>query len=142
MLHAVITVESWYNPNAVSRTGAMGLMQLMPETAKRYGVNNRRDVKENINGGSHYLSELLRMFNNNIRLALAAYNAGPTRVRKWMRELGDPREFEVDVIDWVERIPFKETRNYVQRVLENLQVYRQILSKKIVLKSIVDDLKK
>ena len=61
-------------------------------------------------------------------LTLAAYNAGPSRARAWMREYGDPRDPEVDVIDWVETIPFRETRNYVQRVLENLQIYRQLLA--------------
>ncbi|SVC93597.1 uncharacterized protein METZ01_LOCUS346451, partial [marine metagenome] len=111
LLHAVITVESWYNPNAVSRAGAIGLMQLMPETAKRYGVNNRRDVKENIDGGSRYLSDLLIMFNNNIRLALAAYNAGENAVKKYKNEIP----------------PYKETQDYVRKVLKYYKKYQQTM---------------
>ena len=83
LLHAVITAESSYNPDAVSRAGAVGLMQLMPETAKQYGVSNRRNPKENIYGGSRYLRHLLRLFDNNLVLALAAYNAGEGAVKKY-----------------------------------------------------------
>ena len=111
LLHAIITVESWYNPNAVSRAGAIGLMQLMPETAKRYGVINRRDVKESINGGSRYLSDLLRMFNNNIRLALAAYNAGENAVKKYDNTVP----------------PFRETKNYVEKVIKYYKKYQQTM---------------
>ena len=111
LLHAVITVESWYNPNAVSRAGAIGLMQLMPETAKRYGVNNRRDAKENIDGGSRYLSDLLRMFNNNIKLALAAYNAGENAVKKYKNEIP----------------PYRETQDYVRKVLKYYKKYQQTM---------------
>ena len=111
LLHAVITVESWYNPDAVSRAGAMGLMQLMPETAKRYGVNNRRDAKENIDGGTRYLSDLLVMFNNNIRLALAAYNAGENAVKKYKNKIP----------------PYKETQDYVRKVLKYYKKYQQTM---------------
>ena len=110
-MHAIITVESWYNPNAVSRAGAIGLMQLMPETAKRYGVINRRDVKESINGGSRYLSDLLRMFNNNIRLALAAYNAGENAVKKYDNTVP----------------PYRETKNYVEKVIKYYKKYQQTM---------------
>ena len=111
LLHAIISVESWYDPNAVSRAGAIGLMQLMPETAKRYGVINRRDVKESINGGSRYLSDLLNMFNNNIRLALAAYNAGENAVKKYDNTVP----------------PYRETKNYVEKVIKYYKKYQQTM---------------
>ncbi len=111
LLHAIITVESWYNPNAVSQAGAIGLMQLMPETAKRYGVINRRDVKENISGGSHYLSDLLIMFDNDIRLALAAYNAGENAVKKYENTVP----------------PYKETQNYIKKVLKYYKKYQKTM---------------
>ncbi|HJP36665.1 MAG TPA: lytic transglycosylase domain-containing protein, partial [Gammaproteobacteria bacterium] len=80
LIHAVITAESAYDSNAVSRAGAVGLMQLMPGTAKRYGVGNRRDPRANVLGGTRYLKDLLTMFDNNLVLALAAYNAGENAV--------------------------------------------------------------
>ncbi len=101
LLHAVIRAESSYNPNAVSRAGAVGLMQLMPATAKRYGVRNRRDPVDNVNGGARYLRDLLKMFNSNVRLAVAAYNAGENAVIKYGRKVP----------------PYRETREYVKRVL-------------------------
>jgi soluble lytic murein transglycosylase-like protein len=108
LLHAVISVESRYNPKAVSRKGAAGLMQLMPATAKRYGVVDAFDPAQNLHGGAKYLRDLLGMFNNNMSLALAAYNAG-----------------EGAVIKHGNRIPpYRETRNYVSRVLDFYQRYR------------------
>jgi soluble lytic murein transglycosylase-like protein len=100
LLHAVITAESSYNPIAVSRAGAVGLMQLMPETAKRYGVKDRRDPYQNIHGGSRYLRDLLIMFKNDLTLALAAYNAGENAVKKYGNKVP----------------PYAETRNYVKKV--------------------------
>lgn len=100
LLHAVITAESSYNPTAVSRAGAVGLMQLMPETARRYGVKDRRNPYENIHGGSRYLRDLLTMFNNDLTLALAAYNAGEGAVKKYGNQIP----------------PYAETRNYVRKV--------------------------
>ena len=79
-MHAVIPAESGYNPNAVSRKGATGLMQLMPDTARRYGVQNILDPVQNIHGGVRYLKDLLAMFNGDIELALAGYNAGENAV--------------------------------------------------------------
>jgi soluble lytic murein transglycosylase-like protein len=100
LLHAVILAESGYNPHAVSAKGAIGLMQLMPGTAKRYGVTNAYDPSANVHGGTRYLRDLLKMFNNNIRLAVAAYNAG-----------------ENAVIGYGNKIPpYPETRNYVAKV--------------------------
>src|SRR5262249_26771257 len=116
-----------------SRAGARGLMQLMPSTAKwmagKMGINYNEplltvDPKYNISIGNAYLSGVLDSFSGSYVLSLAAYNAGPGRVRQWMREFGDPRDPGRDVVDWIEMIPFNETRGYVQRVLEGLQVYR------------------
>ena len=112
LLHAVITAESAYDPNAISRAGAVGLMQLMPETARRYGVKNRRNPSENLSGGARYLRDLLIMFNNNLALALAAFNAGEGAVR-----------------DNGNRIPpYQETRNYVKKVIEFYRKYRATMS--------------
>jgi soluble lytic murein transglycosylase-like protein len=112
LLHAVITAESSYNPNAISKAGAVGLMQLMPETAKQYGVNNRRNPRENIYGGSRYLRYLLKLFNNNLVLALAAYNAGEGAVKKYGNKIP----------------PYKETRNYVNKVIKYYKKYKLSMS--------------
>ena len=106
LLHAVITIESAYDPNAISRAGAVGLMQLMPATAKRYGVANRRNPSANLAGGTRYLKDLLLRFDSNIELALAGYNAGENAVEKFGNQIP----------------PFEETRNYVRKVL---QLYSQ-----------------
>jgi soluble lytic murein transglycosylase-like protein len=108
LLHAVITAESSYNANAISRAGAVGLMQLMPDTARRYGVSNRTDPRANILGGSRYLRDLLGMFNNNLVLALAAYNAGENAVIRHGKKIP----------------PYPETQTYVKRVLEYYKRYR------------------
>lgn len=108
LLHAVISVESRYNPRAVSSKGATGLMQLMPQTAKRYGVADAFDPRQNLNGGARYLRDLLRLFNNDTRLALAAYNAGEHAVMKHGNRIP----------------PYRETQNYVPRVLDFYQRYR------------------
>ncbi len=101
LLHAVIQAESAYNANAVSSAGAVGLMQLMPDTARRYGVSDRRDAEQNIDGGTRYLKDLLSMFNSNLKLAVAGYNAGEGAVMKYNNSVP----------------PYPETRNYVQQVL-------------------------
>lgn len=135
---ATIRQESAFEAEAISRAGARGMMQLMPATARlmaratgqSVGHSDHKllaDSNYNIRLGRSYMSHLLDDFDNSYVLALAAYNAGPGRVRQWMRDNGDPRKSNVDVVDWIEMIPFDETRNYVQRVLENLQVYRQRL---------------
>ncbi len=104
LVHAIIEVESDYNPNAVSRKGAMGLMQLIPETAQRYGVDNPFDPKQNIEGGVNYLKDLLKLFGGDLTLSLAAYNAGENSV---LRSGGVPA--------------FTETREYVRKVKKRYQ---------------------
>ncbi|MDE0409717.1 MAG: lytic transglycosylase domain-containing protein [Alphaproteobacteria bacterium] len=128
--------ESEMDPHARSRSGAVGLMQLLPGTAREvsrglglaYSRSRlREDRGYNITLGSAYLAELLEAFEGDRALALAAYNAGPNRVRQWLRIFGDPRRGEVDPIDWMELVPFAETRNYIQRVFESAAVYRHRL---------------
>ena len=92
--------------------------------------------------GRAYLGSLVDNFSGSYVLAVAAYNAGPSRVHQWMQDHGDPRRQNVDVIDWIERIPFTETRNYVQRVLENLQIYRFRLGTHLPSVSLASDLKR
>ena len=131
MIHAVTRQESLFNPQAVSPAGARGLMQLMPgtaqETSKRLGLPYARERLHeehyNLQLGASYLQRMINYFNGSHVLAVAAYNAGPGNVNKWLSRFGDPRQPTVDVIDWIEQIPFSETRNYVQRVLENAVVY-------------------
>jgi len=101
LLHAVIQAESAYNANAVSSAGAVGLMQLMPDTARRYGVSDRGDAEQNIDAGTRYLKDLLAMFNADLKLAVAGYNAGEGAVIKYNRTVP----------------PYPETQNYVQQVL-------------------------
>lgn len=108
LVHAVIHAESGFNPNAVSPKGASGLMQLMPATARRYGVQNIFDPQQNVGAGVHYLKDLLKMFGNNPRLALAAYNAGENSVKRFG---GIP--------------PYPETTQYVSKVLTLHTRYRK-----------------
>lgn len=108
LIHAVISAESGYNPLARSRKGAAGLMQLMPDTAKRYGVKNRLDPAQNIHGGARYLRDLVRMFNNDVQLAVAAYNAGENAVVRHGNRIP----------------PYSETMTYVPRVMSYYKKYR------------------
>lgn len=101
LLHAVIQAESAYNAKAISSAGAVGLMQLMPATARRYGVTDRYDPEQNVDGGTRYLKDLLAMFNSNLRLAVAGYNAGEGAVMKY--------NYTVP--------PYRETQDYVRHVL-------------------------
>lgn len=136
LVHAIIRQESGFFISARSHAGALGLMQIMPATARQVARANklrynrkklRHDAAANMVIGRAYLENLLETFDGSYILTLVAYNAGPSRAKRWMRQFGDPRTREVDPVDWVEMIPFDETRNYVQRVLENLQVYRVLL---------------
>ncbi len=137
-IHAIIRQESMFNQYARSHAGARGLMQLMPATAREVARKlNLRYSKSrltsnpvyNITLGSYYLNERVEQFDGSYLLASASYNAGQGNVRKWLAEHGDPRQLKTmeDKIDWIESIPFSETRNYVMRILENLQLYRYAL---------------
>jgi soluble lytic murein transglycosylase len=132
IIHAIARQESQFDRTAVSRAGARGLMQLMPGTAREQsgklglGYNQSAlisDTDYNIRLGSSYFQRMLNYYGGSYPLAVAAYNAGPGNVNKWLRAYGDPRTHGVDILDWVEAIPIFETKNYVQRVLENAVVY-------------------
>lgn len=134
---ALIRQESAFDPRAVSTRGARGMMQLLPSTAKsvaratgqRYSrAGLLDDPQYNIQLGMAYLNSMMAKFDHAPALALAAYNAGPSRVNRWLRQIGDPRTGDIDLIDWIESIPFDETRNYIQRILESETVYRELLS--------------
>ena len=130
--YAIARQESGFNPRAISSAKAQGLMQVMPATAKLVAKKNgvAFDAKRllepvyNVQIGSAELGDVLDAYRGSYILAFVAYNAGRGRVREWIERFGDPRDPKVDPVDWVERIPFSETRNYVQRVMENMQVYR------------------
>lgn len=108
LLHAVVQVESGYNPRAVSRKGAVGLMQLMPATARELGVHDSADPKANLRGGARLLRSLITTFHGDLALALAAYNAGESSVRRYAMQVP----------------PFAETRSYVAAVLRRYQALR------------------
>lgn len=137
---AVIRQESEFDEDATSYVGARGLMQLMPYTAKLvakqaklpYSKNKIKNPDYNIKLGSYYLAGLLEAYEGSYPFALAAYNAGPKRVKYWKKINGNPQKGDINYVDWIELIKFKETRNYVQRVLENVNVYKYILSGKPV----------
>ncbi len=133
---AITRQESAFDVRAISRAGARGLMQLMPRTARITSKKiNHKYVRKNltlkpeynIKLGSYYFKEMLSKFNGSFVLALAAYNAGPNRVSRWLRIYGDPRKDGVDQVTWIELIPISETRNYVQRVLEGIYMYGVVL---------------
>ena len=137
LLLALMRQESSFDSFAESHVGARGLMQIMPATAKNMArqlnvpyskTRLMTDPRYNLMLGRAYISGLLDKYGDSYVLALAAYNAGPKRVKRWLRSNGDPRSSEVDTLDWIERIPFYETRTYIQRVLGNLQVYRMLLN--------------
>jgi soluble lytic murein transglycosylase len=138
LLMGVGRQESLFNTWVTSRAGAAGLLQLMPRTAflmaRQQGLPYNRglltgDPDYNVRLGSHYLKTLLKRYDGEVALAVAAYNAGPTRVDEWVRLHGDPRRRDRHhLVDWIELIPFDETRNYVQRVLEGRDMYRRRLA--------------
>ena len=138
LIHAISRQESVFDTKARSPAGALGLMQLMPatakETARKLGVRHTTsmlttDPHHNMLLGSTYLSSMVARYDGAYPMAIAAYNAGPGRVDKWLTTIGDPRKGEISWIDWMESIPIYETRNYVQRVLEGVYVYRLRLRK-------------
>ncbi len=138
MVLAIARRESEFDPKVISHAGARGLMQLMPRTAeavsgwlgKDYELSRlTSDAEYNAELGSAYLAKLAEDFNGNVVMMSAGYNAGPSRPERWMELYGDPRKGQIDVIDWIETIPFDETRNYVMRVAESLPVYRARLGR-------------
>ncbi len=133
LILGVIRQESSFDPMTVSQSGARGLMQLMPGTAAQaaHGLGLPEslpaltaDSGYNLRLGTAYLRSLLDLYDGSVPLAIAAYNAGPTHVSEWLASYGDPRTGAVAMLDWIELIPFSETRNYVQRVIESEVVYR------------------
>ncbi len=136
---SIIRQESEFDLSANSHAGAKGLMQLMPYTAKLVAKQAKlpyskskltADPEYNINLGSHYIAGLILEYDGAYPFAIAAYNAGPKRVRYWKKLNKDPQKSQIDYINWIELIKFKETRNYVQRVLENYNVYRYLLEQR------------
>jgi len=139
---SIIRQESEFDMSANSHAGAQGLMQLMPYTAKLVSKQAKlpysksrltKDPEYNINLGSHYIAGLILNYDGAYPFAVAAYNAGPKRVSYWKKINKNPQKNQIDYVDWIELIKFKETRNYVQRVLENYNVYRYVLEKKPIL---------
>ncbi|MDA9931490.1 lytic transglycosylase domain-containing protein [Candidatus Pelagibacter sp.] len=138
LILSIIRQESEFDLRANSHAGAKGLMQLMPYTAKLVSKQAKlpysksrltTDPEYNINLGSHYIAGLILQYDGAYPFAVAAYNAGPNRVKYWKKINKNPQKKQIDYVDWVELIKFRETRNYVQRVLENYNVYRYILEK-------------
>ena len=148
LAYAIARQESAFNPAAISPANARGLLQILPGTAKgvagRHGLSYSSDrlttdAGYNATLGAHYLGEQINDFGGSYILTFIAYNAGPRRVPEWLNRYGDPRGKPIDeVVDWIERIPFAETRGYVQRVMENYQVYKTRLGQKA---DIVSDLR-
>ncbi len=137
LLYSLSRQESEFNPVAKSRVGARGLMQIMPRTARAIARQHKvkykrsaltKDPSYNVMLGVAHLGDLLADYNGSYILTLVAYNAGGGRVRNWTKEFGDPRAKDVDAIDWVERIPFTETRNYVKKILNGVQIFRSRLN--------------
>lgn len=131
-IHAITRQESQFDRAAISHAGARGMMQLMPGTAREvagklglsYDAGSlTSDTNYNMTLGSTYFQQMLRYYGGSYPLAVAAYNAGPGNVNKWLRANGDPRTGSIDILEWIEAIPIFETKNYVQRVLENAVVY-------------------
>jgi soluble lytic murein transglycosylase len=140
LVHAIIKQESGFAPTALSAVGAVGFMQLMPGTAelvcKQLGIKYNRhklatDVNYNVILGSYYIKSLIDQFNGSELLAIASYNAGPGASQRWINDFYDPRnQKDIDkVVDWIELITYAETRNYVQRIMENLIVYKYLMSR-------------
>ena len=136
LILAIAKQESEFYVSAKSRSGALGLVQVMPNTAKitakKIGIKFDKnkllnDTDYNLLIGSQYLSSLINYYEGSIVLAIAGYNAGPTNVNRWLKLYGDPREKSIDFINWIESIPFTETRNYVQRVIENYIIYQKVI---------------
>ncbi len=137
---AIARRESEFDARVQSGVGARGLMQIMPRTgaevARQLGRASEHTTQRLISDpvynaelGAAYLSTLARRFSGNVIMMSAGYNAGPSRPDRWMEDYGDPRRGDVEIVDWIEHIPFRETRNYVMRVSESLPIYRAQLGK-------------
>ncbi len=137
LILAIIRQESEFDARANSYVGAQGLMQLMPDTARLVAKNISvpysktsltRDPNYNIKLGTYYFNMLLEDYDGVFPFAIGAYNAGPNRIKAWLNRYGDPNRGQINFVDWVELIRFEETRNYVQRVIENINVYKVVLN--------------
>ncbi|MGE0700625.1 MAG: lytic transglycosylase domain-containing protein, partial [Hyphomicrobiaceae bacterium] len=147
LLLAVTRQETEFNTRIVSTAGARGLMQVMPVTAKHVCSQHKvacdiprllTDHAYNARIASAYIADRMAELGGWYTVSLAAYNAGPGRARQWIRENGDPRTGAIDPIDWIERIPIEETRQYVEKVLSNIQVYRARLGEPKALRLVED----
>lgn len=137
MIYAIARHESEFNASAISRVGARGLMQLMPQTARELSKKLMQkfslqkllsSTAYNAKLGSALLRKHLKHFNGSYLLTFAAYNAGTSRIEQWIKKYGDTRQLALyPVIDWIENIPYSETRNYTKRVFENYEIYKSIL---------------
>lgn len=150
LLLAIARQESEFNSEIISHAGARGLMQVMPITARHICRDHKikcniprlvSDTSYNAMIGSAYIGDRKEEFDGSYVLTLAGYNAGPGRARQWMRRFGDPRTKDIDPIDWIEMIPFEETREYVKKVLSNVQMYRARLGEPTPVR-LVSDLKR
>jgi soluble lytic murein transglycosylase len=150
MLLAIARQESEFNPEIISHAGARGLLQVMPITARHICKDHKikcdiprliTDTSYNAMIASAYIGDRKEEFSGSYVLTLAGYNAGPGRARQWMRRFGDPRTPEIDAVDWIEMIPFEETRDYVKKVLSNIQMYRARLGEPTPVR-LVSDLKR
>ncbi len=140
LVYGLSRQESEFHPRAQSHAGARGLMQIMPTTgkliARQYKIRNHSTKRltsqpaYNVMLGAAHLGDLVKLFNGSYILTFVGYNAGPGRARQWIKRFGDPRHSNVDAVDWVETIPFTETRKYVQKVMQNIHVYRSRLGEK------------
>ncbi len=137
LILAIIRQESEFDARANSYVGAQGLMQLMPATAKLVAKNISvpysrtsltKDPNYNVKLGTYYFNMLLEDYDGVFPFAIGAYNAGPNRIKAWLQRYGDPNRGQINFVDWVELIRFEETRNYVQRVIENINVYKVVLN--------------
>ncbi len=151
MVLAIARRESEFDPRVQSGVGARGLMQIMPATGREVAASLGRkgehstdrltsDPKYNAELGAAYLSKLAARFRGNVVMMSAGYNAGPSRPDRWMLTYGDPRRGDVDIVDWIEHIPFRETRNYVMRVTESLPIYRARLGQEPLPQSFTEEL--
>lgn len=150
-VYALARQESEFNAKAKSPVGARGLMQIMPGTAREIAErhNIAFDLKKLANDGDYglklgtaHIGDLIEQYNGSLVMTLIAYNAGPRRVREWIQYYGDPREPNIDIVDWVEQIPFTETRNYVKKIMTGLQIYRSYLNAQPTPNQIIQDLRR